>query len=105
MTTAQSTWRTVASVSLISMLGACAQYGHQMTGTTEQFRTGAVDAAIASHEKTYDGALAEKRDLLYYFESGEVQRAQPTALDASTQAWLEADSRILSWGDEALGKL
>lgn len=101
----QSAWRTVAGASLIATLGACAQYGQQITGTTEQFRTGAVDAAIATHEKPYEGTLAKQRDLLYYFETGELQRARPGSLDASTQAWLEADSKIRGWEDEARGKL
>ncbi|WP_322059282.1 hypothetical protein [Paraburkholderia sp. J63] len=100
-----SALRRLVSACLLATLAACAEYGTTMTGTTEKLRTGAVEDAIASHEKTYDGATGRSRDLLYYLESGELQRARDGGLDASTQSWLQADELVKGWEDEARGKL
>ncbi|GAB3625293.1 hypothetical protein PTE30175_01551 [Pandoraea terrae] len=86
-------------------LGACANYGTKMNTSTDSLRSGALDAALAAHEAQYEGVKPADRDLLYYFEHGELMRAKPGKLSESTEAWLEADTRVRAWEDDARGKL
>ncbi|WP_183085326.1 COG3014 family protein [Trinickia fusca] len=76
-----------------------------MSTTTDIMRTGSIDAAIASHEHLYEGDKPDDRDLLYYFERGELMRTRTSGVDASSESWRVADSRIRGWEDDARGKL
>jgi hypothetical protein len=103
-TTLIGTTRAFAWAGVIA-LGGCAGYGEKISDTTTQLNAGAVDAAIASHEKPYEGSTGASRDLLYYMESGELLRAKAGGLDDSTKAWLEADTQVRGWENEARGNL
>ena len=62
-----ATLRTTALVCSAALLGACAQhYGNRVAATSDSFRAGNVDAAIAAQDKAYEGVAPEDRDLLYF---------------------------------------
>ena len=62
--------------------------------TNQQLATGNVDAALTLLEKNNTG---EDKDLLYYFEKGELLRAKGD-LTGSQTAWRSADLEVLQMG-------
>lgn len=82
-------------VAILQMTG-CAMlrdYDSELQQTSEQLATGNVDAALALLESHNQDA---KKDLLYYFEKGELLRSKGD-LKGSQDAWRAADSVVLQW--------
>ncbi|PVZ42901.1 COG3014 family protein [Pseudomonas sp. CC120222-01a] len=82
-------------VAILQMTG-CAMlrdYDSELQQTSEQLATGNVDAALALLESHNQD---EKKDLLYYFEKGELLRSKGD-LKGSQDAWRAADSVVLQW--------
>lgn len=79
-------------------LSGCAafrSYDNELTQTSLQLQSGDVDAALALLEKNNGG---EHKDLLYYLEKGELMRAKGD-LQASQDAWRNADQVVVAWED------
>ncbi|MBO9550563.1 hypothetical protein [Pseudomonas sp.] len=68
-------------------------YDSELQQTRDQWVTGNVDAALALLESHNQD---EKKDLLYYFEKGELLRSKGD-LKGSQEAWRVADSVVLQW--------
>lgn len=82
-------------VAILQMTG-CAMlrdYDSELQQTSEQLATGNVDAALALLESHNQDA---NKDLLYYFEKGELLRSKGD-LKGSQDAWRAADSVVLQW--------
>jgi hypothetical protein len=87
---------TVATLCAIVQLTGCAafrSYDSELQETNQQLASGNVDAALALLEKNNKG---EDKDLLYYFEKGELLRSKGD-LSGSQDAWREADSVVFKW--------
>ncbi|MBP9960704.1 hypothetical protein CYD26_18055 [Pseudomonas sp. FFUP_PS_473] len=87
---------TVASLCAIVQLTGCAafrNYDSELQQTNQHLSSGNVDAALALLEKNNKG---EDKDLLYYFEKGELLRSKGD-LAASQQAWHQADNVVFKW--------
>ena len=83
------------------MLSGCAtfrSYDSELTGTMNLAAAGKVDGAIKQLEKNNKGST---KDLLYYFELGELQRLN-NRYDESQKAWMAADARVQAWEKTAL---
>jgi predicted negative regulator of RcsB-dependent stress response len=67
-------------------------YDTELQATNQQLATGNVDAALTLLEKNNTG---KDKDLLYYFEKGELLRAKGD-LTGSQAAWRSADLQVYS---------
>ncbi|MFT0867776.1 COG3014 family protein [Pseudomonas sp. CAM1A] len=68
-------------------------YDSELQETNKQLAAGNVDAALALLESNNKG---DKKDLLYYFEKGELLRSKGD-LKGSQDAWRAADSVVFQW--------
>ncbi|WP_337056005.1 COG3014 family protein [Pseudomonas sp. USHLN015] len=72
-------------------------YESELTATSQHLARGEVDAALGTLEANNSG---EDKDLLYYFEKGELLRARGD-LTGSQAAWRQADRIVFQW-EEAM---
>lgn len=87
---------TVATLLAVVQLTGCAafrSYDSELQETNKQLASGNIDAALALLEKNNKG---EDKDLLYYFEKGELLRSKGD-LSGSQTAWREADNVVFKW--------
>ena len=85
----------LSAVTLLSGCSAFRNYDSELAQTNQQLATGNVDAALTLLEKNNTG---EDKDLLYYFEKGELLRAKGD-LPGSQNAWTSADQVVGKWED------
>jgi hypothetical protein len=81
---------------LVLALSGCAtfrSYDKELSSTLNDVASGNVSAAIRTLESNN---RSESKDLLYYFELGELQRLQDRYPD-SQKSWTSADQRVASW--------
>lgn len=78
---------------LLSGCAAFRSYESELTQTNLHLQSGDIDAAIALLEKNNGG---ENKDLLYYFEKGELLRSKGD-LQGSLDAWVQADRQVFEW--------
>ena len=76
------------------ILGGCASYHAQLTGSVEAAKTGTPDLALQELENR------GSKDTLYFLERGELLRMKGE-FEPSTVAWLEADAAIRQWEEIA----
>ncbi|MEB0040259.1 MULTISPECIES: hypothetical protein [unclassified Pseudomonas] len=91
-------FRAKTALALIAMmqLAGCAafrSYDTELKETNQQLATGNVDGALLTLEKNNTG---EDKDLLYYFEKGELLRSKGD-LAGSQTAWHAADRVVFAW--------
>ncbi|APC16967.1 hypothetical protein BLL42_14945 [Pseudomonas frederiksbergensis] len=87
---------TSIALSAITLLAGCSafrSYDTELQQTNQQLASGNVDAALTLLEKNNTG---ENKDLLYYFEKGELLRAKGD-LTGSQTAWRSADQVVGTW--------
>ena len=87
---------TVVVILAALQLTGCAvfrSYDSELQETNQQLTAGNVDAALKLLESNNKG---ESKDLLYYFEKGELLRSKGD-LQGSQQAWRAADGVVLGW--------
>lgn len=84
---------------LLSGCSAFRSYESELTQTNQHLQTGDIDAAIALLEKNNSG---EDKDLLYYFEKGELLRSKGD-LQGSLEAWAQADRQVFEWEEAVRG--
>ncbi|CAG8870082.1 hypothetical protein PS627_03838 [Pseudomonas fluorescens] len=82
----------VAAVQLTGC-SALRSYDSELQETNQQLRAGNVDAALALLEKHNRG---DDKDLLYYFEKGELLRSKGD-FKGSQDAWRSADGVVYNW--------
>ena len=92
--------RAVLSVALgaITLLSGCSafrNYDSELAQTNQQLASGNVDGALTLLEKNNS---SQDKDLLYYFEKGELLRAKGD-LSGSQTAWSSADQQVAQWED------
>ena len=85
----------LSAVTLLSGCSAFRNYDSELAQTNQQLASGNVDAALTLLEKNNTG---EDKDLLYYFEKGELLRAKGD-LSGSQNAWTSADQVVGKWED------
>ena len=85
----------LSAVTLLSGCSAFRNYDSELAQTNQHLASGNVDAALTLLEKNNTG---EDKDLLYYFEKGELLRAKGD-LSASQGAWTSADQVVGQWED------
>ncbi|MDF2395264.1 hypothetical protein GWQ44_06925 [Pseudomonas sp. 3MA1] len=85
----------LGAVTLLAGCSALRSYDSELQETNQQLRAGNLDAALTLLEKNNQG---EDKDLLYYFEKGELLRAKGD-LNGSQAAWGHADQVVASWED------
>jgi hypothetical protein len=85
----------LSAVTLLSGCSAFRNYDSELAQTNQQLATGNVDAALTLLEKNNSGP---DKDLLYYFEKGELLRAKGD-LSGSQNAWTSADQVVGQWED------
>lgn len=87
----------MAAVALLLLgLSGCASfrsYNHEMSQTLDLAAAGNIGTAIEQLEKRHRDA---DKDLLYYFELGELQRLA-NRLDDSQKSWMAADLQVQAW--------
>lgn len=83
----------LAAVTLLSGCSMFRSYDTELQATNQQLATGNVDAALTLLEKNNTG---DDKDLLYYFEKGELLRAKGD-LTGSQVAWRSADLQVYKW--------
>ena len=88
---------------LASILAGCAgnpmrQYDDELKGTVDLVKSGAVKQAIEQLEKNNSGTLSSDKDLLYYFEKGELLTLDSN-YPSGRDSWLKADEFVRSWED------
>jgi len=86
----------LAIAALALLFSGCAtfrSYDKELRGTLSEVGSGNVDAAIGTLESNN---RSEKKDLLYYFELGELQRLKDRYPD-SQRSWMSANERVHSW--------
>ena len=83
----------LAAVTLLSGCSMFRSYDTELQATNQQLATGNVDAALTLLEKNNTG---EDKDLLYFFEKGELLRAKGD-LTGSQTAWRSADLQVFKW--------
>ncbi|NWA04263.1 COG3014 family protein [Pseudomonas gingeri] len=91
--------RLLIALGAVTLLSGCSvfrNYDSELTQTSQQLASGNVDAALAMLDKNNS---SEDRDLLYYFEKGELLRARGD-LPGSQQAWGHADQEVGHWEDD-----
>ncbi|WP_421548241.1 COG3014 family protein [Pseudomonas sp. QD4] len=89
---------TLFALSAATLLAGCSafrSYDNELQETNQQLGAGHVDAALALLEKNNQ---SEDKDLLYYFEKGELLRAKGD-LNGSQTAWRHADQVVGNWED------
>lgn len=89
---------TLIALSAVTLLSGCSafrNYDSELAQTNQQLATGNVDAALTLLEKNNTGT---DKDLLYYFEKGELLRAKGD-LSGSQNAWTSADQVVGQWED------
>jgi len=89
---------TLIALSAVTLLSGCSafrNYDSELAQTNQQLAAGNVDAALTLLEKNNTG---EDKDLLYYFEKGELLRAKGD-LSGSQNAWTHADQVVGKWED------
>ena len=89
---------TLIALSAVTLLSGCSafrNYDSELAQTNQQLASGNVDAALTLLEKNNTG---EDKDLLYYFEKGELLRAKGD-LSGSQNAWTSADTVVGQWED------
>ncbi|CAK9892240.1 MULTISPECIES: COG3014 family protein [Pseudomonas] len=87
---------TVATLVAAVQLAGCSafrSYDSELQETNQHLTSGNVDAALALLEKNNKG---EDKDLLYYFEKGELLRSKGD-LAGSQLAWRSADDVVFKW--------
>ncbi|RON08211.1 hypothetical protein BK659_16770 [Pseudomonas brassicacearum] len=87
---------TSIALSAVTLLAGCSafrSYDTELQETNQQLASGNVDAALTLLEKNNTG---ENKDLLYYFEKGELLRAKGD-LTGSQTAWRSADQVVGTW--------
>jgi uncharacterized protein len=87
---------TSIALSAVTLLAGCSafrSYDTELQETNQQLANGHVDAALTLLEKNNAG---ENKDLLYYFEKGELLRAKGD-LTGSQTAWRSADQVVGTW--------
>ncbi|UVJ44204.1 hypothetical protein NVV94_00880 [Pseudomonas sp. LS1212] len=87
---------TVLAICAIVQLTGCAafrSYDSELKETNQQLASGNVDAALVLLEKNNRSA---DKDLLYYFEKGELLRSKGD-LAGSQSAWRAADTVVFKW--------
>ncbi|WP_457788287.1 COG3014 family protein [Pseudomonas sp. PL-6] len=84
---------------LLSGCAAFRSYESELTQTNLHLQSGDIDAAIALLEKNNGG---ENKDLLYYFEKGELLRSKGD-LQGSLDAWAQADRQVFEWEEAVRG--
>ena len=92
--------RNTAILLLAATLGGCAtfrSYNAELNHTLSLAASGNVDGAINLLERTNRRG---KKDLLYYFELGELERLR-NRYDESRKAWMEADALVQAWESTA----
>lgn len=84
-----------ALVAAVQLAGCSAfrSYDSELQETNRQLSAGNVDAALALLEKNNRG---DDKDLLYYFEKGELLRSKGD-LKGSQAAWRSADGVVYNW--------
>ncbi|MFB4248524.1 COG3014 family protein [Pseudomonas idahonensis] len=85
----------LGAVTLLAGCSAFRSYDNELQETNQQLRAGNLDAALTLLEKNNKG---EDKDLLYYFEKGELLRAKGD-LNGSQAAWGHADQVVGNWED------
>lgn len=90
--------RALTALTLIAavQLAGCAafrSYDNELKETNQQLTAGNIVGALATLEKNNTSA---DKDLLYYFEKGELLRASGD-LDGSQTAWRSADQVVYKW--------
>lgn len=85
----------LSAVVLLSGCSAFRNYDSELAQTNQHLVSGNVDAALTLLEKNNSGT---DKDLLYYFEKGELLRAKGD-LTASQTAWTSADQVVGQWED------
>jgi len=85
----------LSAVTLLSGCSAFRNYDSELAQTNQQLAAGNVDAALTLLEKNNTGT---DKDLLYYFEKGELLRAKGD-LSGSQNAWTSADQVVGKWED------
>ena len=96
-----ATKRNTAALLLVATLCGCAtfrSYDAELTHTLNLAASGNVDGAINLLERSNRRG---KKDLLYYFELGELERLR-NRFDESRKAWMEADTRVQAWESTAV---
>lgn len=86
----------MAAFVAVTQLTGCAvfrSYDSELQETNQQLVAGNVDAALALLESNNK---SDSKDLLYYFEKGELLRSKGD-LQGSQQAWRAADSVVFAW--------
>ncbi len=89
---------TLIALSAVTLLSGCSafrNYDSELAQTNQQLASGNVDAALTLLEKNNSSA---DKDLLYYFEKGELLRAKGD-LSGSQNAWTSADVVVGQWED------
>jgi hypothetical protein len=89
---------TALALAAIVQLTGCAafrSYDTELQQTNQQLGSGNVDGALTLLEKNNTG---EDKDLLYYFEKGELLRSKGDLL-GSQAAWQHADQTVIVWED------
>lgn len=86
---------TAVALLLLGMSGCASfrSYNSEMSQTLDLAAAGNVGSAIEQLEKRHRDA---DKDLLYYFELGELQRLAGR-LDQSQQSWMAADLQVQAW--------
>ena len=89
---------TLIALGAVTLLSGCSvfrNYDSELAQTNQQLASGNVDAALTLLEKNNTG---DDKDLLYYFEKGELLRAKGD-LSGSQNAWGSADVVVGQWED------
>ncbi|WP_175652603.1 COG3014 family protein [Pseudomonas sp. Marseille-P9899] len=87
---------TFAALFVALQLTGCSvfrSYDSELQETNQHLSSGNIDAALAVLEKNNTG---EDKDLLYYFEKGELLRSKGD-LSGSQTAWRAADGLVFKW--------
>ncbi|MFJ3482513.1 COG3014 family protein [Pseudomonas sp. NPDC090202] len=87
----------LALIASVQLTGCAAfrNYDSELQQTNQQLGSGNVDGALTLLEKNNTG---EDKDLLYYFEKGELLRSKGD-LNGSQVAWGRADQTVMAWED------
>ena len=88
----------VIALSAVTLLSGCSvfrNYDSELAQTNQQLASGNVDAALTLLEKNNTGT---DKDLLYFFEKGELLRAKGD-FTGSQIAWGSADQVVTQWED------
>lgn len=86
-----------ALLAIVQLTGCAAfrNYDAELQQTNQQLGSGNVDGALTLLEKNN---TSQDKDLLYYFEKGELLRSKGD-IAASQTAWRQADRVVLAWED------